>query len=109
MHRVLRYAVALLVGAAATGGVAAVTPAAERTPILLVGIAQVSVAGATIALRYPSALWRTDGANWTSAAFVGVATFGAVALLNGVETGPNFAAAALGVGLAWFGFVAGLA
>lgn len=38
-----------------------------------------------------------------------MAAFGAFALLNGVEPTPNLPVAALGFGLAWAGFAAGVA
>lgn len=109
MRRILRYATALLVGIAVTGGVALSSPPAGRTPILLVGIAQVYAVGAAIALRYRETLRRTDGPSWVSGAFAGVTTFGSLSLLNGVEPTPNFAVAVLGFGLAGFGLVAGVA
>lgn len=107
MRRALRYAVALLVGALVTGGVALVTPSAERRLILFLGIAQVYVVGTAVALRYPSVL-RGSGGVW-SGVFAGVTTFGTLSLLNGIDGGQNFAVAALAWGLAAFGFVAGVA
>lgn len=108
MHRTVRYAVAVLVAAAVTGGVAAVTPRPERALILLLGIALVYAVGTAIALRYPYAVWGSDG-NWASGALAGVATFATLSLLEGVEGGRNLAVAALGWGLVVFGFVAGVA
>jgi len=108
MHRALRYAVALVVAAAVTGGVALVTPDWGPHLILLVGIAQVYGVGTAVLLRYPSALWGGDG-NWASAAFAGVTTFATLSLLQGIDGGENVAAAALGWGLVAFGFVAGIA
>ncbi|WP_243700438.1 hypothetical protein [Halorussus pelagicus] len=107
VNRVLRYAVALLVAAAVTGGVASVTQRSAHQLLLLTGIAQVYAVGTAIALRYPYAVWRS-GENWVSAAFAGVTTFGVVMLLAGIGSEPNLAAAALGWSLAVFGFVVGI-
>ncbi|UPW00902.1 hypothetical protein M0R88_02075 [Halorussus gelatinilyticus] len=109
MHRALRYAIALLVAAVVTGGVALVTPFSANRALLLVGIAQVYGVGTAILLRYPSAMWGSGGGNWVSAAFGGVTTFGTLSLLQGIDGGENLAAAALGWGLVAFGFVAGVA
>jgi len=108
MRRNRRYGVSVLVGVVVTGGVAAATPNPLRELILLLGIAAVYVVGTAIALCRPDLLWGAEG-NWASAAFVGVLTFAGLSLLQGVDPARNFAVAALGWGLAAFGFVAGVA
>ncbi|WP_135853063.1 hypothetical protein [Halorussus salinus] len=108
MHRALRYAVALAVAAAVTGGVAVVTPDVGPHLILLVGIAQVYGVGTAILLRFPSALWEDD-VDWVSAAFTGVTSFGTLSLFQGIDGGENVPVATLGWGLVAFGFVAGIA
>jgi peptidoglycan/LPS O-acetylase OafA/YrhL len=109
VSRLRRYVAALVVAAAVTGGVAALTPPSDRSPILLLGVAQVYLVGTVVALRHPDALRRTDGPNWASGAFAGVLTFGCVSLLNGAPGGPNAAVVALAWGLGAFGLVVGVA
>jgi len=109
VNRLGRYLVAAVVAAAVTGGVALLTPATDRSPILLLGVAQVYLVGTAVSLRHPDALRRTDGPNWTSGAFAGVLTFGCVSLLNGAPGGPNAAVVALAWGLGAFGLAVGVA
>lgn len=107
MDRTLRYAVAVLVGGVVTSGIALVTSNPVQEMILLLGIALVYVVGTAVVLRYPD-VWNGSG-NWVSGAFAGVLTFGTLSLLSGAAPDRNFAVAALGWGLAVFGFVAGVA
>lgn len=109
MRRALRYAVALVVAALVTGGVAVAAPATHGKLLLLAAIAQVYAVGTAIALRHPHAIRRTDGPRWASAAFAGVLTFAVVSLLHAVEPNPNLPVAVLGWGVGAFGFAVGLA
>jgi hypothetical protein len=109
MDRFPRYAIALLVGAGVTGGVAFFQPRTAESAILLAGIAVVYTVGTAIALSNWSSLRNSSGPSWVSGAFTGVSIFGCLMLMDGSEPTPNFAATALGFGLAWFGFVAGVA
>jgi hypothetical protein len=61
MNHSLRYGIAVVVGAVVTASVAFFEPPTEESAILLVGIAQVYVVGAAVALRYGSILRSTDG------------------------------------------------
>ncbi|WP_227353007.1 hypothetical protein [Haladaptatus salinisoli] len=109
MNRSLRYSVAVVVGAVVTASVTFFEPQTTESAILLVGIAQVYVVGAAVALRYGSILRSTDGPKWASGAFAGVSTFACFGLLMGVGSKPNLAVVVLGYGLAAFGFAAGVA
>ncbi|WP_231186223.1 hypothetical protein [Haladaptatus sp. DYF46] len=111
MNRLLRYAIALLVGATVTGGVAFFQPHSAESTILLAGIAVVFPVEVAIALPYWSVLrgTTTERPNWVNGAFTGASTFGCLMLLNGTKPTPNFATMVLGFGLAWLGFVAGIA
>lgn len=111
MNRLFRYAIALLVAAVVTGGVAFFQPQSAESAILLAGIAVVYTVETAIALPYWSVLrgTNTDSPNWVNGAFTGASTFGCLMLLNGSEPTPNFATMVLGFGLAWLGFVAGVA
>ncbi len=109
MNRLLRYVIALLVGAAVTGGLALLQPQTPESAILLAGIAVVYTVGTAVAIPHWSALRHFDSPNWTQGAFTGATTFGCVMLMDGVTPTPNFAVAALGLGLSWIGFVAGIA
>jgi len=111
MNRILRYAIGLLVGATVTGGVAFFQPHSAESAILLAGIAVVYTVETSIALSYWTVLrgTTTDSPNLVNGAFTGASTFGCLMLLNGTKPTPNFATMVLGLGLAWLGFVAGIA
>ncbi len=109
MNRLSRYAIGLAVGAIVTGGIALFQPRTPESAILLAGIAVVYTVGTATAIPYWSALRTNDGPNWVQGAFTGASTFGCIMLMDGVEPTPNLTVAALGLGLSWLGFVAGVA
>ena len=107
MDRTTRYAAAAIVAVAVTGGLALVGSPDGRAVLLLVAVAPTYAVATAVALRLSDAWWASG--NLWSGLFAGVTTFGAFALLNGVEPTPNLPVAALGFGLAWVGFAVGIA
>jgi len=109
MASVRHYFAAALVAALLTAGVA-LASGDGRSIALLAGIAVATFVGAALVLADPAPYRnRSDAPNWAAGAFAGVATFGAVALLTGVEASANIGAGVLGLVLGWTGFAAGIA
>jgi hypothetical protein len=104
MHRLLRYAIALITAGAITAGVRT----QYHSVLLLAGTFQVFTAATAIALRYPELILDTESENrLASAAFAGVVTFGFIGLTQGINTDFHLGAGILGYGLAIFGLVTG--
>ncbi|WP_336360188.1 hypothetical protein [Haladaptatus sp. ZSTT2] len=108
MERAVRYALSVAVAIGVTGFVYLFAPPPETSWLVLLGVAQVYGVGTALWIRYAELLRSTEGPSWVSGAFAGVTTFGSIALLNGSATEMTIGIAALGFGLASFGFAAGV-
>ncbi|WP_338729918.1 hypothetical protein [Haladaptatus sp. DJG-WS-42] len=108
MERSVRYALSVLVAIGVTGFVYLVAPPPEASLDILAGLGVVYAAGAFVWLRYWTHLTTVEAPSPVSGLFTGVTTFAGISLLNGLPDGTRLGVTALGFGLAWFGFAAGV-